>query len=439
MRKTGRKAALCALLCALTMLLSGCMPALSDETLYRLPKLPAEYESLETLIDALIRNGAEYAAPTSGSNLQSVQMVDLDGDGEEEAVAFFRRANDERPMKIYIFRAAGDSYEQYCVIEGTSNSIYSVNYVDLDGDGRREILAGIRSNLDVQNLSVWSIGAGEAQQLLLTGYSRYTTRDMDGDGIQELLVLRSDEENYAVADCYAWDGAELAARSSLRLSGTVAELSRLTGGTLSSGETALFITSVTQDGAAITDILIVSDGALRSVRDSAGPGRAFRFLELYPGDVNGDGVTEVPEPAPFPQIDPESSAYYRICWQQYDAAGRATLVRETYQDAQGGWSLILPKSWDDCVTVSRSSNADGSSVTFSCINGAETRPFLTIYAFTAENRGQLVSRTGRITLARQAEASYAAEIYDSGAGLIDEQTLREGFSLIAAEWTTGEN
>ena len=64
---------------------------------YRLPKLAGEYESLESQIDALLTNGAEYAAPTSGSNLQSVQMIDLDGDGSEEAVAFFRRASDKKP------------------------------------------------------------------------------------------------------------------------------------------------------------------------------------------------------------------------------------------------------------------------------------------------------------------------------------------------------
>ena len=77
-------------------------------------------------------------------------MIDLDGDGEEEAVAFFRRANDKKPMKIYIFKAAGDNYERYAVIEGTSNQIYSVNYADLDGDGRKEILVGYKSSSDVQ-------------------------------------------------------------------------------------------------------------------------------------------------------------------------------------------------------------------------------------------------------------------------------------------------
>lgn len=428
---------LCALLGALA-LLSGCTPVPSNATLYRLPKLPKEYESLEKQIDALIDDGAEYAAPTSGSNLQSVQMVDLNGDGEEEAVAFFRRPGDELPLKIYIFRATEDSYEQYCVIEGASNSIYSINYVDLDGDGWREILAGIRSELDVQNLAVWSVGSGEPRRVLLTGYTRYAALDMDGDALPDLIVVRSDEENYAVADCYAWDYQELAPRSTIHLSGTVADLNRLTSGTLSDGTNALFITSVTQDAAATTEILTLEDGVLHSVKGAADSGKVFHFLELYPGDVNADGVTEVPEAMPFALPDPKSGVtYYHVCWRQYDAKGNSTPVRETYQDS--GWSLLMPEDWGERVCLSRNSGAEGSSVTFSRVNGEETEAFLTVYAFTGDNRSLLAARNGRIVLSRQAKVTYAAELFGDGMGMIDEKTLREGFSLTAAEWTTGEN
>ena len=69
----------------------------------------------------------------------------------------------------------------------------------------------------------------------------------------------------------------------------------------------------------------------------------------------------------------------------------------------------------------------------------EPTPFLTIYAFTGDNRASIASRNGRIILSRQPEVVYAAELYDGGAGMIDEQTVRERFGLTVAEWTTGEN
>ena len=89
----------------MTLLLtaSGCGFSLSPEDLYSLPQLPAEYTELNSCINAVIESGAEYAAPISGSNIQPVQLEDLNGDGEEEAVAFFRNSADERPLKIYIF------------------------------------------------------------------------------------------------------------------------------------------------------------------------------------------------------------------------------------------------------------------------------------------------------------------------------------------------
>lgn len=249
----------------LALALSGCMFTTPEASLYRLPKLAGEYESLEAQIDTLLSMGGEYAAPTSGSNLQSVQMIDLDGDGVEEAVAFFRFPNDEKPMKIYIFKADGDSYEQYACIEGTSSLIYSVNYADLDGDGLREILVGYRSSSDVQGLAIYPMTAGTPETLLITGYSRYANLDMDSDGKQELLIICSDEESAGRVDYYDWDEGVLGMKYSMRLSLAVAELDRLTAGTLSGGESALFVTGVTAENQTVTDVLALRSGRLQNI------------------------------------------------------------------------------------------------------------------------------------------------------------------------------
>lgn len=187
-----------------SLLLSGCMFTTPETSLYRLPKLAGEYESLESQIDALLTNGAEYAAPTSGSNLQSVQMIDLDGDGSEEAVAFFRRASDKKPMKIYIFKADGDSYERYAVIEGTSSQIYSVNYADLDGDGLKEILVGYKSSSDVP-------GACH-----LSALSRHVGVAFD-DGLFPLREPRHERRREAGTFNYLQRRREYGARRLLRL------------------------------------------------------------------------------------------------------------------------------------------------------------------------------------------------------------------------------
>ena len=372
-----------------SLLLSGCMFTTPETSLYRLPKLAGEYESLESQIDALLTNGAEYAAPTSGSNLQSVQMIDLDGDGSEEAVAFFRRASDKKPMKIYIFKADGDSYERYAVIEGTSSQIYSVNYADLDGDGLKEILVGYKSSSDVQGLAIYPLSPGTSESLLTTGYSRYANLDMNGDGKQELLIICSDEESTARVDYYDWDDGALHAKSSLRLSASVAELSRLTAGTLTGGENALFVTGVTGDNLTVTDVLALRSGRLQNIALGADANQVPAeeiFLGLFPRDENSD-------------------------------------------------------EWDkDHLTVERSAGSGETAVSFyRAGEGGLREKLLTVYTLTGEAREGLANIGSRFVLTQQVEAVYAARIGDAWNITLDEQSLRERFSLITAEWTMGDN
>ena len=76
---------------ALVLGLCGCSLETSVENLFTLPKVPVEYIGLSDMLNTFLEDGYEYVAPAGGNNIQSLQMVDMDGDGEKEAVAFFRR------------------------------------------------------------------------------------------------------------------------------------------------------------------------------------------------------------------------------------------------------------------------------------------------------------------------------------------------------------
>ena len=447
MQRSGRPLCVALLAAALAALLTGCGLSVQADDLYALPRLPAQYESLETEINALLAAGAEHAAPSSGSNLQSVQMVDLDGDGVEEAVAFLRKAADAKPMKIYFFKSDGGSYRQMALIEGTASSIYSIAYADLDGDGRREILVGFKSGTELQVLAVYTLRGAEPLNLLTTAYLRYAVRDLDGDGRQELTVLYSGEENRCMADCYVWNNAELSCLSTAELSFSAAELSRVTAGALADGRQALYITGVTDNSVAACDIMTLKNGVLRNiVHSTASPaaGGVFRFLSLYPADVDGSGVIEVPEPLPLPLLDEESETYYRILWRDYDSSGESDVVRCTFHNMADGWYLILPEAWDNRVTVLRSSVPGENSVLFFVLTGDGPQPFLEVCALSGDGRESRAQRGDRFVLARQVETIYTAELLpcDGPSGVLDglnEESVKANFSLIVAEWTTGEN
>lgn len=433
---------------------SGCGTGLgftlNPQDLYGLPKLPAKYTELNNQLNAILNGGAEYAAPVSGTNLQPVQLMDLDGDGREEAVALFRNAADEKPLKIYVFSARDDVYEQTAVIEGSGTAVYSIVYSDLDGDGHMELAVGWRVRADLLALTVYALRPGGPEELIRTDYVRYAVADLDQNGLQELVVLRANEESEGIVDYYGWQEGGLTIRSSARISITMAELSqqgRVGSGTLEDGMPALFITGVTEAPRAITDILTVRNGELANivVSDTTGVSAEIApFCSLYPTDINGDGVTEVPRPEPLPSWHDEDLFYQRIDWRRYDSHGNASLALSTYHNTDDGWYLRLPDAWRDQILVNRSVSQEETSVTFFIAGGRgqAPEPFLRITVITGANRESRAVRGGRFNLSRQQETFYVAELLEANASWaygVTEDEVRESFSLIAAEWSVGEN
>lgn len=441
------------LMMSLSLVLAGCaMPKLTldPEELYALPELPARYTTLNQQLNAIQESGAEYAAPVSGSNIQPVQMVDLDGDGREEALAFFRQSDGEKPLKIYVFTDNGNSYTQTAVIEGSGLAVYSIAYSDMNGDGRMEIIVGWRVSMDLQALAVYALEPGGARELARSNYVKYAVADLNGDGMQELTVFRANQDGVGAADCYLWKNGALTLSSTIRVSMTMAELSqqgKVTVGTLRSGEPALFVTGVAEGMRAMTDVLLLRGGELNNavLSPTTGvSGESSRFRALYPADINGDGVTEVPRTVALYGEELEGDTAQRVDWISFDAAGAAIRVLSTYHAIEDGWYLQLPDGWADTICVGRSASADEASVTFYMGDSRDQSytPVLRITTLSGSNRERLAVRTGRFILGRNDGVIYAGELLKGNEGWADgvtEDEVRNAFSLIAPEWSAGDN
>lgn len=452
MKRMFEKILLTACLLISCLLLSGCVIKTSAEELYSLPRLPAEYTELQEILQKILKDDAEYAAPVSGTNIQPVQMVDLDGDGQEEALAFIRKSSDERPLKIYIFSRHGQSYKQTAVIEGSGTSIYSVAYSDLNQDGHTELIVGWKVSTELQALSVYSLSGPEPEELMRTPYVKYALADLDQDHMQEIVVFHADTEGSGMAEYYDWKDGALSARSSAVISMTMAELSnqgRVKSGTLTNNIPALFVTGVSDSSVAITDILALRNGELTNISLSnvtGVSGEISRYLSLYPTDINGDGTTEIPTPVSLPaRYDDEEgvTGSYRIDWYQYALNGASRQVLSTYHDIDDGWYLVLPEEWKGKLLVTRSqSGADEVAVTFALRSGSGTpEDILRIYTITGDSPEYKV-RGNRFLLSRQAETIFAAEILGDDqeqAGGMTKDDLRAAFNLIMTEWLPGDN
>lgn len=439
---------------AMLLFCSGCMFTDSLDGLYQLPQLPAEYMELEQQITSIVTGGAESTAPAYGPNIQSVQLVDLNNDGVEEAVAFFHNTSDERPLKIYIFTPENGHYVQAAMIEGVGSSIYSIRYEDMDEDGFQEMIVGWRSDADVLSLSVYSIYNFKPRLLLSSGYSRLAVADLKGDGKKELVLVRSDAEAEAmVAECYGWGKEdELTLLDSCKLSMTVSELNRVSVGGLENGQNALFVSGVQDGSYLVVDVLKFSDGELSSITADSRTGASpqYLFYNLYPRDINGDGVMEVPQAREVYNrtADGYVNSYYLVYWLRFGVDGTASCASITYYDAANGWYLDLPSAWLSEQLLIRSNNliSNESSVTFA-VGGSGRRDseIVTIYILRGSAREKRALIDGRNRLGSMAETVYAYSLPQRGSNnfgnnalSVDEITLKRAFHLITTEWTVGD-
>ncbi len=448
------------------LLLSGCMSQ-SGEDFYALPQLPEDYLALQQTINKVMSDlNAEYAAPSSGSNTQNIQLQDLDGDGvQESALAFFRVSSAEKPLKIYIFRQneQTDEYETAWIIEGVGTAIYSIALENLGGTEDKELVVSWQISANTQSLAAYSLQhGGDVVELMRSGYTKSAVLDLDRDNEKEIVLLQLDTaEDDSRAELYKYDNGLMVHVAAVPLSLGVTEIRAAKVGALTDLTPALFVSSdFGEDGGCVTDIIALKDGALTNLTWNEEAGMSVSTVRYYADfqdangtDINSDGILELPLPELLPAVGDSSTPMYLLHWIQCGPAGEATEVCATFHSYEDGWYLILPEEWQGKVTIARRDSSASSAGTERVVSfyylpdgadgsgetdeTAEPEEFLTIYRLSGTNRAYRAALDGRFTLFEDSDVIYAAKLRDTewDCGL-DRDGLQERFNRIKVSWST---
>ena len=441
---------------ALAVLLTGCFFRAVDD-LYAVPEAPEEYWDLQNKMKEVKDRGGEYIAPLSGEYIQSVQLQDLNGDGVQEAIAFFRVSTDEKPLKIYIYAQRESGYEIYAVIEGAGTAINAVSYEQLDDSPSREIVVSWQMSDKLHSLTAYTVERSEVVELLRTDYTDYRVYDLDQDGQKEIAVVQTGAgEGDNRVELYNCHGGVVTLESAAPLSHGVSALVEggVTTGCLVDNIPALFVSSAYGEKGYLTDVFAWQNEAIQNVTltETGGFMESTSTVRWYNDvavtDINGDGITEIPLPVPMRDANRVGtvSNFWSIRWRQYDAAGRAWPVFTTYHNVRDQWYFILPDAWEGKITLERQDSAGGGerAVVFSYWEDtdAQPEPFLTIYALSGSNRETMAAMPGRFSLVsaagEDATSLYVAEFHDCSwdCGLDEEQVIAN-FHLIKSAWSAG--
>ena len=433
----------CAALFLVICLLGGCSGMSIDE-LYCLPKASEDYYDLQEALSQAQGNGLSYDAPASGARREPVQLVDLDYDGTDEAVAFFRSSQDGS-VAAYIFARRDSQYELADQIPCSGSAVGAVEYADLDGSGSLELLITCQvSEAVTQALQVSRYQNNAAESLLTAPCGRYVLTDLNGDGAKEILCITdSGAEASATVTYYTYVGGQMKTGQELRLSENYSDILNIAQGTLEDGTEAVLITGTAEDQMK-TDVLIQNDQAELTAVDCGTLGSSAQLQggDLYPRDMDGDGNLEIPKGKVLPEYEAGSGTQWTVEWYGLTAKGKSGLKCSTYHCFDEGWYLELPESWDDAISAREKSETDGTCTIHSVgfyqkssgrKAGAE---IVTIYALYGAARQEQVEARGLTSLYSDTDMILAVEINEDTApweGTVSVAQLSERFHVEAAE------
>ena len=127
----------------LTFILSGCDALMfnADELLLS-PMLEGVMYPVQQALEDSVKDKITLKYPVSGEYRSAFVMKDIDGNGVDEALAFYSTTADSTvTMHINIIEFNGE-WESKGDLSLVGNGVESVSFADLDGNGRLEIIVG---------------------------------------------------------------------------------------------------------------------------------------------------------------------------------------------------------------------------------------------------------------------------------------------------------
>lgn len=430
------------LLILAALLLSGCTMR-TVEQMYTPPKRSEEYKELQEAIDTAMY-GMTYCSPQSGENQQSVQMADLDGDGQDEYLVFAKGAT-EKPLQVLIFKQDTEGNVRTMDTIGFNGlSFEQVEYVEFDEHPGCELVIGIQvSDQVMRSIAVYSFYSGDAQQILLNAYSKFLTCDLDVDGKKELMVFRPGEAEMdrGMAVLYSIQNGEIRRSVETELSESPEQIRRVLSGKLQGGTPAVFVASATGENEIVTDIFALIDGKLTNISFSTEADTSIRTLRnyyVYAEDIDNDGVIELPSLITMKPITvwQDEDQKFLLRWFAVDPEGWEIDKLVTYHDYTGGWYLQLGDDWANRVSVEQGSGIYTFYVWDESYDLASE--LFTVYVFNGVNRDADITTSGRFPLYRSESVTFGAKLADAaGEYGITEESLTASFRLIRQDWQTG--
>ena len=180
------------LLLLLPLVLTGCVSTANRNNILNLLSSPRLSERESRIMASLSEySGQEIKLkyPKKGENISPVQIVDLDGDGTDEAVVLYNNPADGTTACMALLDRTGDKWVVTETFDGWGSEVYRVDFRQLKKTEGSQIIVGYTFADDSEIiLSVYFLESGRVDNVYTQTCQEYVTHDVTGDKIDDIVL-----------------------------------------------------------------------------------------------------------------------------------------------------------------------------------------------------------------------------------------------------------
>ncbi len=338
------------------------------------PLYNSEYEGLVNAFNEKTGLGVTFVNPSSGDNISAINVTDLDGDGKEEAVIFYRDSNEDNAARMSVYDFFGNKWNFRVDFVGHGDRVDSVLFEDFNKDGYVEIMISW-SYSGISNASSFSVYSTKSmnmtyEEVFTSACDVVSAEDMNGDSVKEILYVSSENDGVTVSRKAVLLGM---GENEFETMGEAPVDPNITGYVSCKAEKTnehypmkVYLDAPKGAGMMITEILYwdaeISKLIAPLYDEEAGANTAsLRYENILSADINNDGQIEIPVQSVYENNDSGAQKeFYVTDWVYFDSSSPAYYVR-TFVNVADGYFINLGSIDNKNLYVRELSSASRSS------------------------------------------------------------------------------
>lgn len=339
---------------------TGCSVTESPEALTAPPRLEGDKEGIKIAIKEYLPLNTKPIIPPTDDSGSYIKLIDLDGDGEEEALVFYTLEQDENPIRILVLKKKKSKNEKepkwinLSEIKVEGQELEKVVFEDLDGDKGQEIIIGSGIKYDpYKDVTIYSMIKGDLKPLFNNSYDEIIIDDLNDDGLTEIMLLKLDKESEeSFSELYKCINGKMTQIDKVSFNNK-AEINYASYDYIYKDTKGIVLSTSVDEEIVNVYMMKVEDGKLKNLfKNSLIQNEKQEDIEtLTPRDIDGDGTVEIALPNKLQEDTSKNLINWATEWYSYDGEEGIELKALNYYDEKLSIRFDLPLEWKDQLNI----------------------------------------------------------------------------------------